>query len=142
MKKRILGIITAIICVVSVSAFFTGCTSLTDAEKEVVGVYELYEISVQGYPNITKNTYTYFEMEFKSDRKCIVKSKAGSTEYEAEATWKINADGEIEVVTKKGFATATEKYKYEDGFISGTNSDVVEGTSITMTIKMKKIIEE
>lgn len=137
MKKKLLGIIAVLIICLSV---FTSC-GLSDAEKEVVGKYELTEISVEGYPAITVNTYTYFTMEFTSNKKCIVKSKTGVTEYEASATWKINSDGEIEVITKQGAATATEKYKLQDGILSGTNTGASNGTLITMTIKMQKIVE-
>lgn len=137
MKKHLL-IIAAVIILSALT--LTGC-KLSDEEKAVVGTYELTEISVKGYPNITKNTYDYFTIEFKSNKKCTIKSKAGVTTYEASASWKINSDGEIEVITRKGFATATEKYKLDGDILSGTNTGVSDGVSLTMTVKMKRITE-
>ena len=140
MKKRLLGIIAAIILITTLSAVLVGC-GLSDEWKEVVGKYELTEVSITGYPQISKDTYDYFTIEFFSNKKCTIKSKAGVTTYEASATWKINSDGEIEVITKQGFATATEKYTLKDGVLSGTNTSVIEGNSVTATMKFKKIVE-
>lgn len=139
MKKRVMIVVLALLIL---SALLMGCTRLSAEEKAVVGTYEVTELSVEGYPGLTASTYDYFTIEFLSNKKCTVKSKAGVTTYENTAKWKVNDDGEIEVITTKGFATATEKYTLEGDILSGTNSEIVEGQTFTMRVKFTKIKDE
>lgn len=139
MKKTIISTI-GILCLLTVLAFSLTACGLKGAEKEVVGVYEVVEISIVGYPQVTASSYDYFTFEFKSNKKVVVKSKAGVNEYEQTAKWNLNDDGEIEVVTRAGFATATEKYRLEDGYLVGTNTGPDgNGNMLTMTVKFKKV---
>ncbi len=140
MKKRVLSFLLVVLAFSFSVVALTGC--LSDEEKKVVGKYELTDISVNGFPNITTSTYEYFTIEFKDNKKCQIKSKAGTTVYDAEASWKINGDGEIEVITRSGFATATEIYTYSDDIITGTNESVVDGRTITMTVNFERIVSE
>ena len=142
MKKSLISI--ALVMLVSVCLIgFTGCAAKLSADEQlVVGNYKLSAISIVEYPTITVSTYEYFTLEFKSDRTCVIKSKAGTVVYEATASWKINNDGEIEVVTKQGNATATEKYRLDGDVISGTNSELVNGSMVTMTVSFQRVVEE
>jgi len=141
MKKTLLSILAVML--VSCCMFgFVGCVAaLTPEEELVVGKYEVISLSITN-SSVKASDYDYFTMEFFANRKCFVKSKLGATTYEADATWKINSDGEIEVVTREGRATATEKYRLDGDIISGTNSGFVNNSIITVTVSLQRIVEE
>jgi len=54
MKKRFLSIAVILLLFITFTVLFAGCESLSEEEKEVVGIYELFEISIVGYPSIIK----------------------------------------------------------------------------------------
>ena len=141
MYKKITRVFLISLTILFVGVIAAGCAGLSEEEKKVVGEYEVTELRVAEYPAITANSYEYFTIEFKSNRKCIVKSKAGVTVYEQTARWKINKDGKIEVVTTKGAATATELYTLNNNQISGTNSGLVDGITITMTVTFTRVAD-
>ena len=139
--KKIISIVLMTMLVAATAVGFTGCGKLSAEEQAVIGKYEVTSLSIDKYPAVSASTYDYFTMEFFTNRKCIVKNGLGVTVYEAEATWKMSADGDLEITTRAGLAKAVEKYKYEDGVISGTNEGVIEGERISMTISLKKVVE-
>ena len=140
MKKKGLKVALMLVLFSTLTIVLTACGKLSEEEQKVVGKYELTSISVTGYPSINVNTYNYFTIEFFADRKCTVKSKAGTAEYSADATWKINGDGEIEVITRSGLAKATEIYKLDGDTLSGTNETVMDGERINMTVAFKRVV--
>ena len=91
---------------------FVACTPYA----EEAGVYECYEITVNGIDAMSQ--FEYYRITLNADGTCIVESKnAGqTTAYKAEATFSIE-NGKISVVTSQGMASVTEIYDYIDGEI-------------------------
>lgn len=157
MKKRFWRI--AILIIVIAAGAFTGCasSSLSEAEKTVLGKYELTEISMSREDKvsdadlaaITVSKFEYFTMEFKSDRKCYAQSKDANGTHEVASAWIVNAKGEIVVTTKKDSASATEKYvlsdnilvggSMKDGVLEEGNIGVYKDVVIIIKVKFTKV---
>lgn len=141
MKKNIISILTISCIIVSATVMFAGCTKLSAEEEAVVGKYNLIELSCPEIPMLNASLYDYFYIDFKSNKKCTVASKISTVVYEADASWKVNKNGEIEVISKSGFAKATEIYTLSGDILSGTNEGIIEGVKATITMKFKKVTE-
>ena len=141
MKKRVFNIALLLLIILAVATSLAAC-GLNEEEQKVVGKFEVTSLSIDKYPALTASTYDYFTIEFKDNRKCTVNSKAGVSVTSADAKWKLNGDGEIEVITTSGLAKATEKYKLDGDVLSGTNEGVMpDGTRIVMTVTFKRVAE-
>lgn len=140
MKKRLVALVLVLLIL---TVLFAGCqNTLSEAEEAVVGKYNLSAVSIEGYPGVTIDSYDYFTLEFFADKTCIAKSKAGVTEYEAEATWKVNGKDELVITTKSGLYKVVEKYTLSGDGFSGTNSGYANGEKLTMTMSFTKIGKE
>lgn len=121
MKKKILSVLFVLLSVSLIFTAFAGCIKpLTEAEKDIVGRYQLASMSVVGHPEITANSFERYTLEFKENRECDI-WRIDTEEYKATATWEINKNGEVEIVTKIGRAEFKEVYTYNQGFLEGIN---------------------
>lgn len=137
MKKRLMAFVLVLFLL---SALFAGCgAALSEVEKSFVGKYELSELKIEGYPGITKNNYDYFIIEFFADKTCVVKSKANGQEYQADAEWKINGESDVEIITRVGVLKAIERYTLSGDKFTGTNSSMLNGESVEMTMTFTRI---
>ena len=139
--KKIILVIPALAVALIAAFVFVGCgVKLSEAESAAVGTYEMTYAYVNGR-DVTKY-YDYITFELKSNKKCTMKAKAGVNTTEQSASWRINGNGELEIITKSGFSTATETYSIDGDTISGTNtSPDGQGGMMTYTYHFQRVVD-
>ncbi len=143
--KKFLSI--ALVLIISVSCLaFTSCSLLGGAKEDVVGVYEMTEISGTvkyggtTYP-LSEDLYEYYRITLNEDGTAIIEAKGnGSSAIREEGTWEYDKP-ELNVISNRGGYKVVERMELKDGII--TYSAPAQYDSLTgMTIEMNMTLEK
>lgn len=124
--KSIAKRFTVLAVIVLTGLMFAAC-GLSDAEKELVGKYNLS--SITGIPGVSVSSYEYNYIDLKSNGKYELKNKVESTVTEQTGKWSY-ADGTITFKVSNMSTSVTEEYSVIDGKIVITLS--TDGMNVRM----------
>lgn len=142
--KKFLSIVLVVIFSVSCLAF-TSC-GLLGGGDDIVGVYEMVEVSgtvTYGgttYP-LSEDLYEYYTITLNEDGTAIIDAKGnGSSAIREEAKWEYD-EPDLEIISNRGGYNVVEKMQLKDGVI--TYDMPAQYDSLTgMTIEMNLVLEK
>lgn len=143
--KKLLTVLILIALCLSCMTMMISCDIMNiGIKKEIVGVYEMTDISGSMSANgqtisLSKDLYEYYRITFNKDGTAKVESKAvGNTaKIEQEATWEWD-DGKIELKSNPQGVTVVEELDWNDGVITYKATQSAQGITIVMNITLKK----
>ena len=143
--KKLLTVLVLIALCLSCMTMMISCDIMNiGIKKEIVGVYEMTDISGSMSANgqtisLSKDLYEYYRITFNEDGTAKVESKGvGNTaKIEQEATWEWD-DGKIEFKSTTQGVTVVEELDWNDGVITYTSTQSAQGITITMDITLTK----
>ena len=142
MKKKIMAALAVVMCVIACAMTLTACTSIE--MRKIAGTYEMVSISGTITYNgqttqLDEDLYEYYRitLEKDGDAKVEIKGTVNTLAVEADAEWEYE-DGKIKLITKQGGMKVVEIMDYEDGAITYTANQTVQGMAISMTIILER----
>ena len=124
MKKLLTVLILIALCLSCMTVMISCDIMNIGIKKEIVGVYEMTDISGSMSANgqtisLSKDLYEYYRITFNKDGTAMVESKAvgNDLKVEQEGTWEWD-DGKIELKSNTQGVTVVEELDWNDGVIT------------------------